>query len=513
MKRFFNNFLICLFAYLLIGGLFRPTPAYAQAWRDSSFGNEYDAADDQGEVNAGAYVDRATKGNMASITCMIMPLGPSQQGADDGLCTNDISKLLGLYNKSAIGGLSKYMAMMYSSPPADLALWIQDTGQSLGFIPKQTYAQGYPQGIGFSGLAPLLPIWKSFRNVAYLLLAVIMIVIGFMVMLRKKIDPKTVVTVQNALPRIILTLVLITFSYAIVGILIDFMYLILLIVVVILGTAQGLSPTEITTVQNWYVTEGMSRVFLTLWTQGNQTIPSILQFVFGSPWAPGTAAGVAGLGTLGTVIAIVLGASLANPLTWIPLAFTAGVALLFYFIFVVILLFAFLRIFFMLLSAYINIILSLLIGPFQILIDAIPGNNGFASWIANLVVNILVFPITVGLLMLGSILASSGVVQLWSPPLLSEGSQGSYGLSGVIALGILLSIPTIVNRFKEVLKVKAAVSVTSGFGQSISSPAATVMQAASFLFYAKQLGGGEVWRRITGGKEPQPQGATGSTKS
>ena len=34
---------------------------------------------------------------------------------------------------------------------------------------------------------------------------------------RKKIDPKTVVTAQNAIQRVIIALILITFSYAIVG--------------------------------------------------------------------------------------------------------------------------------------------------------------------------------------------------------------------------------------------------------------------------------------------------------
>ncbi|MFZ5845722.1 MAG: hypothetical protein ACOY0S_04690, partial [Patescibacteria group bacterium] len=81
------------------------------------------------------------------------------------------------YGKSAIAGINNFIAMMYANPPADLALWINDTAIALGFKPKPAYAQG----IGFSGLAALLPIWKAFRNIAYLLLAIVMIVIGFMV--------------------------------------------------------------------------------------------------------------------------------------------------------------------------------------------------------------------------------------------------------------------------------------------------------------------------------------------
>ncbi len=117
--------------------------------------------------------------------------------------------------------------------------FINDTGQSLGFIPKQTYAQG----IGFAGLAPLLPMWKVFRNISYAIPAVVMIIIGFMIMFRKKIDPKTVITVQNSLPKIVVTLLLITFSYAIVAILIDIMYLLILLVIGLFGQSGIIQVT------------------------------------------------------------------------------------------------------------------------------------------------------------------------------------------------------------------------------------------------------------------------------
>jgi len=44
-----------------------------------------------------------------------------------------------------------------------------------------------------------------------------------MIMFRKKIDPRTTVTISQALPKIIITLILITFSYPIAGILFDVM--------------------------------------------------------------------------------------------------------------------------------------------------------------------------------------------------------------------------------------------------------------------------------------------------
>jgi len=50
---------------------------------------------------------------------------------------------------------------------------------------------------------------------------------AFMIMFRVRISPQTVITVQSALPKIIFTLILITFSYAIAGFLIDLMYVVI----------------------------------------------------------------------------------------------------------------------------------------------------------------------------------------------------------------------------------------------------------------------------------------------
>jgi len=84
---------------------------------------------------------------------------------------------------------------------------------------KSPFAKtGYAATGDPSPLPAILDIWKNTRNVSYVLFTVIFIVIGFMIMFRKRIDPQTVVTVQNALPRVVLSLILITFSYPIVSI-------------------------------------------------------------------------------------------------------------------------------------------------------------------------------------------------------------------------------------------------------------------------------------------------------
>lgn len=58
-------------------------------------------------------------------------------------------------------------------------------------------------------------LWSITRDAAFALIAIVMIVIGMMIMTRKRINPQTMVTVQYALPRILIAFVLIAFSYVI----------------------------------------------------------------------------------------------------------------------------------------------------------------------------------------------------------------------------------------------------------------------------------------------------------
>lgn len=78
-------------------------------------------------------------------------------------------------------------------------------------------AQSTVGGIEYAG--PFLEItydlWKVVRNAAFGAMAIIMIVVGVMIMTRRRLNPQTAVTVQYAIPRIVVALVLIAFSYPI----------------------------------------------------------------------------------------------------------------------------------------------------------------------------------------------------------------------------------------------------------------------------------------------------------
>lgn len=446
MKKLFTHLLITLIASLLLFSSLTATPVRAATtgnWVDFDYPTCIEYATDpngpQGVCKGGYFSSgqgdvmadwvRRTAGPVSGVTVTADVWQRNPQYAQRML------------QGSAVAGISNYIAMMYANPPADFALWIRDTGQTLGFIPKIANAQG--PGIGFTGLAPLLPLWKAFRNIAYLLLAIVMIVIGFMVMFRKKIDPKTVVTVQNALPKIVVTLLLITFSYAIVGLMIDFMYLLIVLFVSIIGQSGIFPAQDISAYQTQLVSGNLGTLFNFVfikdgWTAYFKLLPAVIVGIFG---------GVGAGAVIGSIAALFF--------SW-NLGIIAGVGalvggILIVFLLSLILLFALFRIFYMLLMAYITIVLSLILAPLQLLIEAFPGGNGFSGWFRNLLSNILVFPATAILLLLASSFTKLETTGIWAPPLLLGGSTGG-SIPGLLALGVLLIIPTLANAIKDALK-------------------------------------------------------------
>jgi hypothetical protein len=439
MKRTVLFFLI----FFLVGWVFVPA-AEAQAINPIpdtvDFGRTVTDYAKGGKMGKEIYTTNTQALYMDTGTCMILG------------CSDDPTSPFG-YGKSAIASIENIAIAMYANPPADLALWIKDTGQTLGFIPRQVNAQG----IGSSGLSGLLPLWKGFRNIAYALLAIVMIVIGFMVMFRKKIDPKTVVTVQNALPKIVLTLLLITFSYAIVGFMIDLMYLAIALIAALLIPVSGNPPALAATTGSTYMNGGFWNLFAMVFGGGLASTKNITNLLLGIG-ANNVASGV---------------------LHWI-------VSALLKLIVAIALVFAWIRILFLLVGAYIQILISLLIGPLQILTEAFPGSTGFSSWFKNLFANIAVFPITAAMLMIGTILAkfNQNSVAVWTPPLLSSG--GANGWTGIIGLGVLFSIPGIANSIKETLKAKAPVN--AGPGAMFAPIGSGVSQVMNLAYQGRMIG-------------------------
>lgn len=137
-----------------------------------------------------------------------------------------------------VGKVATFTMAPLAHPPSSGIAWARDTLAHAGLVP-----QAYAQGIGFGAFSPFQGIWKVFRDFTYLILVLLMVVVGFMVMFQVGSGSQTAVTMEATLPRLVLVLIEISFSYAIVGLLIDVMYVTIIIIISMLGPVAGITGT------------------------------------------------------------------------------------------------------------------------------------------------------------------------------------------------------------------------------------------------------------------------------
>jgi len=487
MKRQFIllvTFLLFIFVSLRAPHVFAQTQAtMSTIWSDDGTAQSYEAAAATGDVNATAHVANVNTNNYADTIRRII-------GPVPGLTVTSMNSPLAkkMLAQSALFNISSVIATIYTSPPASTYAFVQDIGQTLGFMPKKAYAQG----VGFGGLSALLPIWKIFRNLAYLLLALVMVVIGFMVMFRKKIDPKTVVTVQNALPSVVMALLLITFSYAIVGICIDVMY-ILIGLAGALFQSMGLIPaSSLSSVLNGG-----------LWNSVFDTVPESQIFnriVFGVETLP-IGWQLLQIGVIAAGAAIALSTPLV--LVGIGVALAGASSLLISALVSLGLLLLFLRLLFFFIGVYIRIILALIFSPFQLLMCAVPGNKAFEGWFKGLLANILVFPAATVMFLLANVFMNpSGSTKLWAPPYTAF-VYNNISIGTLVALGLLFAIPNVGKQLQEAFKSKGGMSAgLEGISGSFSGPTQMGMQVFQFWRSEQQMKGLGKTLGAKGGDDP-----------
>ncbi|HXK52396.1 hypothetical protein H6802_00935 [Candidatus Nomurabacteria bacterium] len=117
--------------------------------------------------------------------------------------------------KGSLLGLANAFQEANTEPmPVNMAYFIQRETEGIPLI-----SPVFAQQTGLQYTSPWLDIvyefWAMSRNVAFGVLAIVSIVVGVMIINRKKVSAQVAVTVQYALPRLILAIVLIYFSYPI----------------------------------------------------------------------------------------------------------------------------------------------------------------------------------------------------------------------------------------------------------------------------------------------------------
>lgn len=299
------------------------------------------------------------------------------------------------------------------------------------------------------------------RNIAYLAFVVIFVIIGLMVMMRKRIDPRTVASIQDSLPRVVIALILVTFSYALVGLMIDIAQVITFLVANLLS--------------GFTISGDTGPLLESLTTPGGTNIFNLINPLVGKGFNEKFAGYIQTAFSNIAFIGDLLGAiPLKDKIIGLVLAFAALMAVF--------------KIFFNLLTAYITLILSAIFAPFQFLLTALPGNGvALGSWFRNILANVLIFPATFLMLFLAAIMAGAGdkvgapwdikqgVLPTnfdWSPIPLGVFGSSSF-MWQLIAFGILLATPKVGDMIKDALSIKAP-PMGAAVGQDIRSAASHI---------------------------------------
>lgn len=345
-----------------------------------------------------------------------------------GSCTTDDCPAS--VSDGAIQGMSRMIGMTFHQP-ADTKTYIADLLQDMN-IAQPAYAQG----LGFSSLSPLLELWKVMRNIAYLFFVFIFLIIGFAIMFRQKLGGQAAVTVQQALPRIVVALLMVTFSYAIAGLMIDIMYLLMFLLIGIFSQSSLLGP-------------GMAEL------GGESSILSQNIFDVYGRIITSDFAGESGR-VIGTLVDQMLSGS-GKSGNWLATTAGIGAGILAALIILFAILFSMFRTFFALAKVYFEIILQIAFSPVTLMMGAIQGNV-FGNWVKGLAANLAVFPallvfVIIGFLFVGSdnsVLAKGISDGGFVPPFLpGRGSSATVGLIvGIGAIMLLPEVPAIMGKFK-----------------------------------------------------------------
>lgn len=222
---------------------------------------------------------------------------------------------------------------------------------------------------GYNKLAVVANLWSISRNAAYFFFVLVIIITSFMVMFKVKISPQAVVTLQQAIPKIVITIILVTFSYAIAGFLVDLVYVVIGIFAQFFGSVFG--PQMGNAEATWK--------FLIGWFPDgflNFVIYSVLYIV---------------LTVVASILITVISLLTAN----LSSAIFGAFLLIFFLINIIILIVYIFIALFNLFKALAHLYMDVIFAPIMIGVGALPSSHGaFANWLKRIIGHLLVFPVT-----------------------------------------------------------------------------------------------------------------------
>ena len=335
-----------------------------------------------------------------TFPAILVPGGPSFVACALGIVWGDVADFSTCTESfTAQNSPTKYLAINQKKDDKNLLqkvfeersfsgiTYVKNKARKLNLIPE---AQA--QGFGFTeALNPFVAIWAASRDVVYGLFVIAAIILAFMIMFRVKLSPQVVISVQSAIPKLVVTLLLVTFSYAIAGFMVDLMYVAIGIVSLlgktIVEAVLGSSGADTVAIFNLLtsgdlggIALGPGGIFIFYIILFNYTLVTVITGAFSGMLAGLNGTLVAGLLTVGGV--------------FISFAMIGIIV-----VSVIVCIVMFFKILLVLTKAFVSIILLTLLAPFQIFMGIFSPATGFGAWAKKFASHLAVF-VVVGFLFL-----------------------------------------------------------------------------------------------------------------
>lgn len=491
-------------AFLITFSLLSPSVIFAQS--PASDDEFYQTVEADVEQTPSTKYQTAFFGITSAVLCQItgVDLANPQKGC---LIFNPETQKLGYSPQTSdgrvqIGGLlgvsSQMIGLMYTQP-ASSTQYVGYLADNFGFT-HTTHAQEEDVDArdGFEGLSAILGLFIKMRDITYLLLVIVFIIVGVGIMLRLHLDPRTVMTIQNQIPKLIIGIVLITFSYSIAGFLFDMTWVATYFGInVITEDAacenpgnQSLTSVATTNLLNAppsYVSDlfsdagclgrfdGISGIAWNVSTTISDILSRFITYMLGGGEGDnaqigneeanqsGSDACDGFFGIFGGNVAQCFELGVYNVIKW-------ALGTIFFVILFVSLLIALFRVWFMMLRAYISILIAIILSPFWILIGMVPGGGyGFMQWLRHMVAHLAIFPVAAWMFTLASVIAGNEAANnpdtSYLPPLIGNPNIGD-NIAYLTAIGFLLLTPDLLNILRDTLKTPAGKYTGDIFGNA-----------------------------------------------
>lgn len=367
--------------------------------------------------------------------CNANPLLGNKKGTQDG----------------AFAFLGSSTSYMYNTPGVTTGEYFAYLKSNAGFV-SSVYAAGATQSMdGFTALSLILNLWEWARNLAYLAMALVIIVVAFFILIGGKMG-QAEVTVVNAIPRIIIVTLLITFSYSIAALIIDIMNIGLYTVTDSFFGSSGPG--------SYYVANSVNNE---LDSTNDVTAygPNFSLFGIGKTL---DLSGVAsqtnlpgGFGTIsagGGLPAATIGA-LTDMINGI---LSAGNNIIIQFIVSIMVLITSIKIFIAIAKSYITLILMPVAAPFMFLFGALPGRTGMITgWFKHMFSAIMTFiTFYIGfcfIYYLSQLVLNNGNLSNMTPPLVGTGASSNF-FADMAPIFLFFALPSITTAVEGALGLR-----------------------------------------------------------